>query len=60
MMEESGVVLGEAEKALAALESEGKTAVLVARGNRLVGVLGIADPPKAEAAQVVEALHDWD
>jgi Cu+-exporting ATPase len=56
-MEESGVALAEAEKALAVLESEGKTAVLVARANRLVGVLGIADPPKAEAAQVVAALH---
>jgi Cu+-exporting ATPase len=58
LMEESGVALGEAEQALAALESEGKTTVLVARGNRLVGVLGIADPPKREAAQVVEALHE--
>jgi Cu+-exporting ATPase len=58
LMEESGVVLGEAERALAALESEGKTTVLVARGNRLVGVLGIADPAKAEAAHVVEALHE--
>jgi Cu+-exporting ATPase len=59
MMEESGVALAEAEKALAGMESEGKTAVLVARANRLVGVLGIADPPKAEAAQVVAALHHW-
>jgi Cu+-exporting ATPase len=58
LMEESGVLLGEAERALAALESEGKTTVLVARGNRLVGVLGIADPAKAEAARVVEALHE--
>jgi Cu+-exporting ATPase len=58
LMEESGVLLGEAERALAALESEGKTTVLVARGNRLVGVLGIADPAKAEAAHVVEALHE--
>jgi len=57
MMEESGVALAEAEKALAVLESDGKTAVLVARGNRLAGLLGIADPPKPEAAQTVEALH---
>jgi Cu+-exporting ATPase len=57
LMEESGVALAEAEKALSGLESEGKTAVLVARANRLMGVLGIADPPKAEAAQVVAALH---
>jgi len=57
LLEQSGVALAEAEKALAALESEGKTVVLVARANRLVGLLGIADPAKPEAAQVVEALH---
>jgi Cu+-exporting ATPase len=57
MMEESGVALAEAERALAGLESEGKTAVLVARASRLVGVLGIADPAKPEAVQVVAALH---
>jgi Cu+-exporting ATPase len=56
-MEESGINLAEAEEALVALESEGKTAVLVARANRLVGLLGIADPAKPEAAQVVAVLH---
>ena len=56
-MEESGINLAEAEEALVALESEGKTAVLVARASRLVGLLGIADPAKPEAAQVVAVLH---
>jgi len=58
LMEQSGVVLNGAEETLAALESEGKTAVLAARGNQVMGLLGVADPPKPEAAQVVEALHE--
>ncbi|MGH6629852.1 MAG: heavy metal translocating P-type ATPase, partial [Burkholderiales bacterium] len=58
MMEESGVAIGEGEQHLAKLESEGKTVVLVARANRLVGLLGIADPAKPESADVVEALHE--
>jgi len=57
MMEENAVALGEAEEALAKLEWEGKTTVLIARGKRLAGVLGIQDPPKPEAAEVVESLH---
>jgi len=57
MMEESGVALGEAEETVARLESEGKTAVLVTWGGQLVGVLGMADPPKPEAPEVVRALQ---
>jgi Cu+-exporting ATPase len=56
-MEESGVTLIDGEKQLARLEEEGKTAVLVAKASRLVGLLGIADPPKPEAEDVVEALR---
>ena len=57
LMEESGVTLIDGEKQLARLEEEGKTAVLVAKASRLVGLLGIADPPKPEAEDVVEALR---
>jgi len=58
LMEQSGVALNGAEETLAALESGGKTVVLVARGSQVMGLLGIADPPKPEAAQVVEGLHE--
>jgi Cu+-exporting ATPase len=57
LMEESGVTLIDGEKQLARLEGEGKTAVLVAKASRLMGLLGIADPPKSEAEDVVEALR---
>ena len=38
------------------LEESAKTGVLVAFDNVLIGVLGIADPLKREAAVVVEGL----
>ncbi|QHC33009.1 heavy metal translocating P-type ATPase [Streptomyces sp. HF10] len=40
----------------AGLEDEGRTAVLVEVGNTPVGVLGIADRPRAEAVATVAAL----
>ncbi len=58
MMEEGGISLGEGETHLTRLEAEGKTVVLVGRANRLMGLLGIADPAKPESAGVVEALHE--
>lgn len=57
MMEENGVDLSVAVEGLRALGSGGKTAVLIARDKRLIGVVGIADPPKPEAASVVETLQ---
>lgn len=49
---EQGVALGEAEKAIARLEDEGKTVVLISVGGRLTGLVAIADTirPGAEAA----------
>lgn len=38
------------------LEESAKTGVLVACGDALIGVLGVADPLKREAAVVVEGL----
>lgn len=58
IMEDSGISLVQGEADLARLEAEGKTVVLVGRANRLVGLLGIADPAKPESAEVVEALHE--
>jgi Cu+-exporting ATPase len=57
MLEESGVALGAGADALARLESEGKTGVLVARNAEWLGLIAIADPPKPEAKEVVENLH---
>jgi Cu+-exporting ATPase len=57
MMEENAVGLADSAPSLEKLESEGKTVALLAEGGRVVGLLGIWDPPKPEAARVVEALH---
>jgi Cu+-exporting ATPase len=57
LMQEKGVsVPAGAEQRLSALELEGKTAVLVARGGRLLGVLAIADALKPTSKAAVEAL----
>ena len=57
MMEENGIPLSGSELSLLKLESDGKTGVLLSESGRVVGLLGIWDPPKPEAARVVEALH---
>lgn len=42
------------------LAAAGRTAVLVAVGGRVVGVIALADTPRETAAATVEALHDAD
>jgi Cd2+/Zn2+-exporting ATPase len=62
---EHGVLSEEARAAMARLESEGKTAVVVlmrdvaapAKGARALGIIAIADRPRAEARRALEALH---
>ncbi len=46
-----------ADQALTRLRSEGKTAVLVTLSGGLLGILGIADAPRPQAARVVERLR---
>lgn len=43
--------------AAAAATSRGETAVLVGIDGRLAGMISVADPPRAEAADVVQALR---
>ncbi|MEM2123911.1 MAG: heavy metal translocating P-type ATPase [Methanolinea sp.] len=46
-MEENGVPVSPGEEGiLAGFEGEGKTAVLVAAGGRVAGIIGISDPPR--------------
>ncbi|WIV66341.1 heavy metal translocating P-type ATPase [Natrialbaceae archaeon AArc-T1-2] len=47
-------------EAVADLERDGKTAVLVGTEDRLLGVIGIADRVRPEAAWAVERLQDQD
>lgn len=55
-VEEMGCEVSEVEDVLAKFEAEGKTGVVVASGGRVVGVLGIADEVREEAARCVEEL----
>ena len=54
---EQGFDLAPAEAALAALEAAGKTAMLVGRDMRVVGVLAASDQPRPQSRQVVDELH---
>jgi Cu+-exporting ATPase len=57
LMAAEGVDLGGAMDTLGALEAEGKTAVVVARDQRAIGVIGVADTVRPEAAAAVAALR---
>ncbi|WP_256402916.1 heavy metal translocating P-type ATPase [Halorubrum salinum] len=64
LLRDNGVDPDPAEETMERLESEGKTAMLVARvpagteGGRLVGVVADADSVKSSAADAVTALRD--
>jgi Cu+-exporting ATPase len=57
-LREYGVGPAPAEERMERLEEEGKTAMLVARDGRLVGVVANADTVKESAAEAVAALRD--
>ena len=57
LLQEAGVATQAGEAALARLEAEAKTTVLVARDGALIGLIAVADPIKAEAVEVIAALH---
>lgn len=57
LMAEHGLRTTELEEALRRLEEEGKTAVLVGVGDKLVGLIAVADAPKDGAAEAIAELH---
>ncbi|MGZ8396788.1 MAG: heavy metal translocating P-type ATPase [Rhodoplanes sp.] len=58
LMRELGVGLAAVEPALEKIEQEARTVVVVAADKQALGVLGIADPIRREAAEAVELLSD--
>ncbi|KAH6763634.1 copper-exporting ATPase / responsive-to-antagonist 1 / copper-transporting ATPase [Perilla frutescens var. frutescens] len=61
LMAENCVSVSEhVENFVVELEESAKTGILVAYDNDLIGVLGIADPLKREAAVVIEGLKKMD
>ena len=51
-----GIDLGAADAAMAALESQGKTAMLVGRGKTVAGIIAVADTLKPEAKETIAEL----
>ena len=57
MLIENGVIIPtDVEDFMVDLEENAKTGILVACDSKLIGVVGVADPLKREAAIVVEGL----
>ena len=59
LMEENGVPLGELEKGFELANLKGKTLVFVAKGGKLLGVLGLADLIKESSYEAVRKLKDF-
>ena len=60
LMRDNGIDPSPAEDELERLENEGKTAMLVARGSELLGLVADADTVKESAKETVAALHERD
>jgi Cu+-exporting ATPase len=57
LIADSGLEPTRLEHELQQLEEEGKTAVLVAVGERLAGLIAVADAPKDGSAEAIAELH---
>lgn len=57
LFQQQGIDTSAAESVLTALELEGKTAMLVGRGQGLVGVVAVADTLKPEAREAIADLQ---
>lgn len=56
MTENQVTISSDVENFIVGLEESAETGILVAYDNELIGVLGVADPLKREAAVVIEGL----
>ena len=58
MMKEQGIPLGVYEKRLEALADEGKTPMIFAEENKIIGILAVADVVKPTSRQAVRQLKE--
>jgi P-type Cu+ transporter len=58
MLEEAGIAYGPLDEELKRFENEGKTAMLVGIGNRVAGVVAVADTIKVDSKAAIAALHE--
>jgi Cu+-exporting ATPase len=57
LMQENGIIINdEVERQLTLFEQDGKTAILIAAGNQMAGVIAIADTLKETSAEAVRQL----
>ncbi len=58
LFDENGISLpGDIRKQVESLESEGRTTMILRRGERFLGVIGLADALRADAAEMIERLR---
>ncbi|MDZ7835265.1 MAG: heavy metal translocating P-type ATPase [Alkalibacterium sp.] len=57
LMKEAGVIFDSYENDLVRLEEEAKTAMLLAKNNKLLGIIAVADPIKEESAEAIKAIE---
>ncbi|CAH2398260.1 heavy metal translocating P-type ATPase [Mesorhizobium escarrei] len=58
MMADLGIDIASISTSAEALQAEGKTAMFVAVGNKLAGIVAVADPIKATTSEAIKALHE--
>tara|TARA_R110002110_G_scaffold405550_1_gene624751 strand:- start:8586 stop:10892 length:2307 start_codon:yes stop_codon:yes gene_type:complete len=58
LLNEANIELGDLEEAMVRLENEGKTAMLVAAGDRAAGIVAVADTIKEDSKAAIAALHE--
>jgi Cu+-exporting ATPase len=57
LMKENNVSYEAYEEELIRLEEEAKTAMMLAKGNQLLGIVAVADPIKEDSAEAIRALE---
>ena len=57
LMEEQQIDYAQWEDTIASLEEEAKTVMLAASGNKLVGIIAVADPMKEDSAEAIHELQ---
>jgi Cu+-exporting ATPase len=57
LLGEAGIELGALDEPMTRLENEGKTAMLVAIGDRAAGIVAVADSVKEDSKSAIAALH---
>jgi len=58
LLNEAGIAPDALEERLVALETEGKTAMLVAIGDKAAGLVAVADTVKEDSKAAIAAMHD--